>query len=62
MVVIMVIYVSKTMKIIVLLQSARLVIGTSNDSDDHIYLAPSSNVGVKTTVPSYTLQVTGTLY
>jgi hypothetical protein len=43
-------------------ESARFRIGTQNDTDDHIILEPSGNVGVKVATPSsYTLQVAGTI-
>jgi hypothetical protein len=41
-------------------ESARLIIGTQNDADDHVLLMPSGNVGINNTVPSYKLDVNGT--
>jgi hypothetical protein len=40
-------------------ESSRLVIGTTNDSDDHIILAPSGYVGIKTNSPYAPLHVAG---
>ena len=41
-------------------ESARLIIGTQNDPDDHLILLPSGNVGVNNTTPLYKLDVNGT--
>jgi hypothetical protein len=41
-------------------ESARLIIGTQNDADDHLILMPSGNVGVNNSDPSYKLDVNGT--
>ena len=38
-------------------ESARLIIGTQNDADDHIILAPSGNVGIGNNDPSQKLTV-----
>jgi hypothetical protein len=41
-------------------ESARLIIGTQNDADDHLILLPSGNVGINIMDPSYKLDVNGT--
>ena len=41
-------------------ESARLIIGTQNNADDHVLLMPSGNVGINNTGPSYKLDVNGT--
>jgi hypothetical protein len=41
-------------------ESARLIIGTSNDSNDHIILQPAGSVGIGQTSPGYKLDVSGT--
>jgi len=40
-------------------ESARLIIGTSNDTDDHLILSPTGNVGIGTTTPGAKLEVNG---
>ena len=40
-------------------ESARLIIGTQNDNDDHIILSPSGNVGIGTETPTTKLHVSG---
>ena len=40
-------------------ESANMIIGIQNDADDHISLMPSGFVGIKTTTPGYTLDVSG---
>jgi hypothetical protein len=40
-------------------ESARLIIGTSNDADDHLILQPSGNVGIGNSSPGYKLDVSG---
>jgi hypothetical protein len=40
-------------------ESARLVIGTSNDPDDHLILQPSGNVGIGTMTPAVKLSING---
>jgi len=40
-------------------EACTLEIGISNDTDDHIALMPSGNVGIGTTTPSATLHVNG---
>ena len=42
-------------------ESARLIIGTSNDGDDHLILAPSGNVGIGIYDPSQKLTVQGNI-
>lgn len=43
-------------------ESARLIIGTSNDTDDHIALMPTGNVGIGTLNPGgYKLDVAGNI-
>jgi len=42
-------------------ESARLIIGTSNDGDDHIILNPSGRVGIGTTNPNERLSVSGNI-
>ncbi|MDD4406218.1 MAG: hypothetical protein PHO36_15830 [Parabacteroides sp.] len=41
-------------------ETARLIIGTANDTVDHIILQPSGSVGIGNTSPSYKLDVSGT--
>ena len=44
-------------------ESARLIIGTQNDNDDHIILAPSGNVGIGgNNNPFQNLTVTGNIH
>ena len=43
-------------------ESARLYIGTTNDTDDHLILNPSGYVGIKTANPSAPLHVAGEGY
>ncbi|WP_205752797.1 LamG domain-containing protein [Cryptosporangium phraense] len=43
-------------------ESARLIIGTSNDPDDHVVLQPAGNVGVGTSAPKGKLHVAGDYY
>ena len=43
-------------------ETANMIIGTSNDGDDHISLMPSGNVGINTLTPGYKLEVQGTIY
>lgn len=41
-------------------ESARLILGTSNDTDDHLILSPTGNVGIGTLNPgAYKVDVTG---
>jgi hypothetical protein len=40
-------------------ESARLIIGTSNDSNDHLILSPTGNVGIGTNNPVAKLEVKG---
>ena len=42
-------------------ESARLIIGTQNDADDHLILLPSGNVGINTTNPLHKLDVSGNI-
>ena len=42
-------------------ENCNLEIGIANDKYDHIYLKPSGNVGIKTSTPQYTLDVSGNL-
>ncbi len=40
-------------------ESSTLELGTANDTDDHISLMPSGNVGINTRTPAYELDVNG---
>jgi hypothetical protein len=40
-------------------ETARLIIGTSNDPNDHLILLPSGNVGIGTTEPKAPLSIAG---
>jgi hypothetical protein len=42
-------------------ESARLILGTSNDADDHLILQPSGNVGIGTNNPGQKLDVSGNI-
>ena len=42
-------------------ESARLIIGTSNDADDHLLLMPTGNVGIGTVTPAAKLDIWGSL-
>jgi hypothetical protein len=42
-------------------ESARLIIGIQNDSDDHLLLSPSGNVGINNSFPIEKLDVTGNM-
>ena len=42
-------------------ESARLIIGTQNDADDHLILAPSGNVGLGNANPSQKLTLAGNI-
>jgi len=42
-------------------ETATLIIGTSNDSDDHVALMPAGNVGIGTKSPQTTLDVYGSM-
>jgi len=42
-------------------ESCRLILGTASDTDDHIILLPSGNVGIGTNTPSQKLTVVGNI-
>jgi len=42
-------------------ESSRLIIGTQNDADDHLILAPSGNVGLGNANPSQKLTLAGNI-
>ncbi len=42
-------------------EAAQLIIGTSNDADDHLILQPAGRVGIGTTSPGQKLTVVGTI-
>jgi hypothetical protein len=43
-------------------ETANMIIGTSNDGDDHVSLMPSGNVGINTLTPGYKLEIQGNDY
>jgi len=42
-------------------ESARLIIGIQNDSDDHLLLSPSGNVGINNSFPTEKLDIVGNI-
>jgi hypothetical protein len=43
-------------------ETANMIIGTSNDGDDHVSLMPAGNVGINTLTPGYKLEIQGNDY